>query len=281
MQALTLTRCDGTREPLAFNTLLTAVSLLAVVAIVSISLQLLLLSAGSAGRSVYAMAAADSEDAKGVVKPARGGGKRGRRGRAKDGSLTIWGVKVYLRFRVGRLLLATLLLATGAFVMHYMGMIAQFGAFNTHFSFPVVLVSGVLAVVVAGAGLFIVLQVMERGSDSIAPRVVAAFIIALAVNSMHYTGMSSATYIFSGDVADAMTHGLGATLGSPRSSTICAVAFAFECVQLSLCQHYNAVLYQRQRSINALAQAKVQALARCTEIMRSGDTFKCPLAMAI
>ena len=46
------------------------------------------------------------------------------------------------------------------------------------------------------------------------PRVVASVIIALAVNSMHYTGMASATYFYTADVTDALTHGLGSTLGS-------------------------------------------------------------------
>ncbi|MDR2333856.1 MAG: histidine kinase [Burkholderiaceae bacterium] len=89
-----------------------------------------------------------------------------------------------------RLLSAGLLLGSGAVVMHYLGMYGM--RFGGYFQWDYVRVgiSVVIALVAATVALWLAFHTRKLSS-----RLSAAFVMAIAVCAMHYTGMSAAEFI--------------------------------------------------------------------------------------
>jgi len=90
---------------------------------------------------------------------------------------------------------ATLSMAGGIVVMHYLGMYAMRMSAPPTFNIGFLIVSIVIAVVASGAALALCrkLQHMD-GSGSLAIQFVAALVMAAAVCGMHYTGMMAMTF---------------------------------------------------------------------------------------
>jgi NO-binding membrane sensor protein with MHYT domain len=82
--------------------------------------------------------------------------------------------------------------AVAVCVMHYMGMYAQGGVFEMVWHAHIIMLSGVIALVVAYVGLRILFS--ERIVPNITNQAFSGITIGLAVCSMHYTGMLAATY---------------------------------------------------------------------------------------
>uniref|UniRef100_A0A0G4IBX5 MHYT domain-containing protein n=1 Tax=Chromera velia CCMP2878 TaxID=1169474 RepID=A0A0G4IBX5_9ALVE len=91
-----------------------------------------------------------------------------------------------------RFLVATLLTGTGVVAMHYSGMMAMNGKFNMVYDVGLVAVSCVLAYVVSAVGLAILLFL----PSVFWVQLLASFVIALAVCSVHYTGSLAVTYTY-------------------------------------------------------------------------------------
>ena len=89
-----------------------------------------------------------------------------------------------------RLLTAGLTLGMGAVVMHYLGMYGM--RFSGHFQWDYARVglSVLIALVAATAALWLAFN-----TRALSTRVTAAFVMAIAVCAMHYTGMSAADFI--------------------------------------------------------------------------------------
>jgi len=97
------------------------------------------------------------------------------------------------RLPLKRLTMASVLVSVGVVVMHYMGMLSQTGHFWMEFSAGNILGS----MVVAGVASWIALPIFVISFDSMVFRFGASFGIGVFVNSMHYTGMTAATYYYS------------------------------------------------------------------------------------
>ena len=93
-------------------------------------------------------------------------------------------------FRVGGWVFGSILAGLGVCVMHYMGMYAQVMRATLVWNYTIVAVSVVIAVVAAGAALWLAFNL-----QSFVLRVVAAFVMGVAVCAMHYTGMAAADVI--------------------------------------------------------------------------------------
>jgi len=89
-----------------------------------------------------------------------------------------------------RLAVGASLIATGVVVMHYMGMFSETGPFHMEYDPGIVFLSGLIALVAAAVGLFLLMTM----PPAMKTRFAAATLIAVAVNGMHYTGMQAATY---------------------------------------------------------------------------------------
>jgi NO-binding membrane sensor protein with MHYT domain len=93
-------------------------------------------------------------------------------------------------FRVGGWVFGSILAGLGVCVMHYMGMYAQVMRATLAWNYTTVGVSVVIAVVAAAAALWLAFNL-----QSFVLRVLAAFVMGVAVCAMHYTGMAAAQVI--------------------------------------------------------------------------------------
>ena len=87
-----------------------------------------------------------------------------------------------------RLVVATGILSAGVVTMHYVGMYAIL------WSHSLILLSVMIAIVASGVGLWLAFHLRPNTRRALINRLVAALIMALAIASMHYTGMGAATF---------------------------------------------------------------------------------------
>lgn len=107
-------------------------------------------------------------------------------------AVAVTGVGLYIvtgrDLSMTRLCLAGTLVGIGVCSMHYMGMEAMQMAATLEYDPLIVVLSFVVAIVVATVGLLLMVT-MRKGMQ----RVVSAFVIGFAVSGMHYTGMFGTT----------------------------------------------------------------------------------------
>jgi NO-binding membrane sensor protein with MHYT domain len=134
-------------------------------------------------------------------------------------------------------------------------MLAMFGPYVVYYDPGIVIGSSLLAVVVSSAGLFIVVQCAYVGASwfSLVIRAAAAVVIAVAVNSVHYTGMYAASYHFTGDENDNFNVHLGHNM-HVQALIVLMMAFIISVVQLlGTHSHLNSMARR------AIAVAKMNA----------------------
>ncbi len=129
-----------------------------------------------------------------------------------------------------RLLTAGAALGLGVGVMHYLGMYGmRFGGYIS-WSFGLVVVSILIAVVAATAALWLAIN-----TKPLALRLLAAVIMAVAVCAMHYTGMAAADFVCTTPDRQAAPRGFGVIISGdlPELVLVLAVGIALVlCVDL-------------------------------------------------
>ena len=93
-----------------------------------------------------------------------------------------------------RLVVATGILSAGVVTMHYVGMYAIIEHAAILWSHSLILLSVMIAIVASGVGLWLAFHLRQNTRRALFNRLVAALIMALAIASMHYTGMGAATF---------------------------------------------------------------------------------------
>ncbi|WP_284962563.1 putative bifunctional diguanylate cyclase/phosphodiesterase [Citrobacter portucalensis] len=93
-----------------------------------------------------------------------------------------------------RLVVATGILSAGVVTMHYVGMYAIIEHVAILWSYSLILLSVMIAIVASGVGLWLAFHLRQNTRRALFNRLVAALIMALAIASMHYTGMGAATF---------------------------------------------------------------------------------------
>lgn len=93
-----------------------------------------------------------------------------------------------------RLLIATSILSAGVVTMHYVGMYAVIEHVAITWDRSLILLSVIIAVAASGVGLWLAFHLRQNSRRALINRLIAAFIMALAIASMHYTGMGAATF---------------------------------------------------------------------------------------
>ncbi|MDM2715472.1 EAL domain-containing protein [Citrobacter sp. Cy232] len=101
-----------------------------------------------------------------------------------------------------RLIVATSLLSTGVVTMHYVGMVAIVEHVAIRWQFSLILLSVVIAIIASGIGLWLAFHLRQNTRRALINRLIAALVMALAIASMHYTGMGAATFTHFGHTAD-------------------------------------------------------------------------------
>jgi len=105
---------------------------------------------------------------------------------------------------LSRIMIAGSLLGAGVCVMHYLGMYGMRFGGVIDWSFGIVGLSVVIAVVAASAALWLAFN-----TKTLAIRLVAACVMGVAVCAMHYTGMAAADFICTTANPNAMPTGFG------------------------------------------------------------------------
>lgn len=100
-----------------------------------------------------------------------------------------------------RLIVATSLLSTGVVTMHYVGMVAIVEHVAIRWQFSLILLSVVIAIIALGIGLWLAFHLRQNTRRALINRLIAALVMALAIASMHYTGMGAATFTHFGHTA--------------------------------------------------------------------------------
>lgn len=100
-----------------------------------------------------------------------------------------------------RLIIATSLLSTGVVTMHYVGMVAIVEHVAIRWQFSLILLSVVIAIIASGIGLWLAFHLRQNTRRALINRLIAALVMALAIASMHYTGMGAATFTHFGHTA--------------------------------------------------------------------------------
>ena len=100
-----------------------------------------------------------------------------------------------------RLIIATSLLSTGVVAMHYVGMVAIVEHVAIRWQFSLILLSVVIAIIASGIGLWLAFHLRQNTRRALINRLIAALVMALAIASMHYTGMGAATFTHFGHTA--------------------------------------------------------------------------------
>ena len=136
-----------------------------------------------------------------------------------------------------RLLVAGPLAGIGVAVMHYLGMYAMRFGGRFEWNFEIVAISVVIAMVAATAALWLAFSTRTR-----AHRIAAAFVMAAAVCSMHYTGMYAASVICTTRDAGAMLAGLMRPSELPAIVAVVAVGIAMMIGLDLLLQRVNAAI---------------------------------------
>lgn len=114
-------------------------------------------------------------------------------------AIVISGIALYLagghgKFKTGGWLAGSLLAGVGVCVMHYMGMYAMNLRATMSLNLTTVAISMAIAIVAAGAALWLAFNLTQ-----LLHRIAAALVMALAVCSMHYVGMYAANMICTTD----------------------------------------------------------------------------------
>ncbi|RNL76226.1 EAL domain-containing protein [Citrobacter sp. MH181794] len=93
-----------------------------------------------------------------------------------------------------RLVVATGILSAGVVTMHYVGMYAIIEHVAILWNSSLILLSVMIAIVASGVGLWLAFHLRQNTRRALINRLIAALIMALAIASMHYTGMGAATF---------------------------------------------------------------------------------------
>ena len=155
------------------------------------------------------------------------------------------------------LLSGSLLMGAGIASMHYIGMAAMRLPAMCLYSWPLVAVSVVLAIVIAGVALALTFRFREETRNVSREKTLSALVMGAAIPVMHYTGMAAVTFLpapITGDLSHAVDI---STLG-----TIVVIMVTFMILGLALITS----AFDRKFSAQSMAlQASEQSLRQLVE----------------
>jgi NO-binding membrane sensor protein with MHYT domain len=148
--------------------------------------------------------------------------------------------------RLGRMIGAGALLGMGVVFMHYLGMYGlKFGGF-IRWNYGIVGGSVLIAVVAATAALWLAFNTAKLGL-----RLLAAVVMAVAVCSMHYTGMAAADFICTTPNRSAFPQGFGYLSSIDLPALVCVAAFTMA-LMISIDQFFQHADKPRQMARRAV-----------------------------
>eukprot|EP00403_Amphidinium_massartii_P001014 CAMPEP_0178373800 /NCGR_PEP_ID=MMETSP0689_2-20121128/2049_1 /TAXON_ID=160604 /ORGANISM="Amphidinium massartii, Strain CS-259" /LENGTH=866 /DNA_ID=CAMNT_0019993753 /DNA_START=68 /DNA_END=2665 /DNA_ORIENTATION=- len=155
-----------------------------------------------------------------------------------------------------RLAIASVLLALGACIMHYMGMVSMTGRFDMEWHAGIVILSFFIALVAASAGLTMLMVFPSQ----IFVQLLAASVISSAVCGMHYTGMYAVTYTLT-ESDEALTNETGHNINGLKVICISLMATV---VASGFLHHYGEE--QRRKFEFAMHRAHSEEMKRNVDL---------------
>lgn len=122
---------------------------------------------------------------------------------------------------VGPLLLGGCITGAGVCVMHYIGMTALVAEVDIHWDVGIVCASVIIAVIASTAAFWILFRLLALYPAIESLRLLSAFVAAIAVCGMHYTGMMAASYTSRSDTNRETS--MGATIGQEDAVAVALV----------------------------------------------------------
>lgn len=95
---------------------------------------------------------------------------------------------------LGTLILGGVITSVGVCIMHYLGMVSMIFEGNMEWNIGLVALSVIIAAVASSAAFWILFRLLSIFPEMEWLRLASAFIMALAVNGMHYTGVGAAEF---------------------------------------------------------------------------------------
>lgn len=97
---------------------------------------------------------------------------------------------------IHRLVIGGFVTAAGVCIMHYLGMSAIITDAKIEYDVGIVAASVLIAMIAATAGYWILFRLLALYPHVELLRLMSSFVVAIAVNGMHYTGMAATKFIY-------------------------------------------------------------------------------------
>ena len=164
--------------------------------------------------------------------------------------------------------------------MHYIGMAAMRLPAMCRWSYPLVVLSVVIAVVVSLVALWLAFHFRSEDKDFAPLKVVSAAVMGVAVASMHYTGMAAATYV-PARLSEDVSHAVSITsLGLTGIVSVTFMVLGLTLVMSMVDRRFSAqshVLRASEEHYRLLFQNSLAGVYRCT---LAGQLLECNEAFA-
>ncbi|KAJ3232688.1 hypothetical protein HDU81_002790 [Chytriomyces hyalinus] len=173
--------------------------------------------------------------------------------------------------RPWRIIISGLFVAASVLAMHHLGIHSIRMQASYEFDMTIVLLSAVIALVAATAGMFIVFRVLPYYPNDIV-KLIASFIIALAVNGMHFTGMAALRYTYAPDPSFSKD---GLIDGYTLSESILYVEVILKIISETIIRRdmYNVILLLKGqlRAINGSTDSSKKSSAVSASVFSNGS----------
>lgn len=174
------------------------------------------------------------------------------------------------REAIMRICLSTTLLSSGVCIAHYMGMASQQGHFTMAWNGGVVAASVIIAIVACGAGLCIIVFLPDKNLI----RLGASVVIGLAVNSIHWCGMASASYFYSPEMPQ---WGLGRW--AIESKSVLVAVLVIDLVIMGSNTYYVEVIQVRDKKMMEAQLSHENYIQNAKRLIKRSKAMRFPMAL--
>ena len=179
-----------------------------------------------------------------------------------------------------RALIGSVIMGTGIASMHYIGMEAMRLAGMCHYDMRLVVLSIVLAVVIALVALWLTFHFREETAETGWRKVASAVVMGAAIPVMHYTGMAAASFTpspLTPDFSDAVSI---STLGTAGITLVTLMVLALALLSALFDRRFSAQALKLASSEVRYRQLFERSLAGVYRSTLEGDILDCNEACA-
>jgi PAS domain S-box-containing protein len=151
------------------------------------------------------------------------------------------------------------IMGTGIATMHYTGMAAMRLSAMCHYSFYLVTLSVVLAIVISLVALWLTFHFRDDVKQKWLPKIASALLMGAAIPVMHYTGMAAASFTFTGAAPD-LSHAVSVSSLGVTGITIVTFMVLGLAVLTSVIDRRFAVLESSEERLSLIINTALDAV---------------------